>query len=54
MRTKRGNMKKNPKGNQVIISVRLPRELLREVHQRSNGNRSEFIRLALAEYIKRN
>jgi len=37
----------------VLTAFRLPKTLIEKVDKVSNGNRSEFIRIALAEYIKR-
>jgi len=37
-----------------LVAIWLKPEMLAEIDARANGNRSEFIRLALAEYIKRN
>jgi metal-responsive CopG/Arc/MetJ family transcriptional regulator len=44
---------KKQKQEYRLVAIWLKPELLAQIDARANGNRSEFIRLALAEYIKR-
>jgi metal-responsive CopG/Arc/MetJ family transcriptional regulator len=46
----------SPERIQIVVTLRLPRELLKEIDQHLDinpreGSRSEFIRMALKQYL---